>query len=112
MLPQACALSRSPLVNREDLTSTSHPMLGVLFFSRSTPSHKGAMHTLKEKSSSQLASQGRATTLYSRWVSQLPQEKLVKKIRHYNLTHASRDSFLFSSIYFIYFFLVTFPFSR
>jgi hypothetical protein len=65
-----------PLANRCDLTGTSQPTLGVLFFPLSPPSHKGATHTIPENASTQLASQGRATTRYPSWVSQLPQEKV------------------------------------
>jgi hypothetical protein len=72
----------SPGKNAEiDLTGTSQPMLGVLFFPLSPPEpQRGHTHKTREKSSSQLASQGRATTLFSSWVSQLPQEKSVKEI--------------------------------
>jgi hypothetical protein len=50
--PSFC-LTRSiqlPLANRCDLTGTSQPMLGVLFFPLSPPSHKGATHTIPENS--------------------------------------------------------------
>ena len=44
------------LVNRCDITGTSQPMLGVLFFPLSPLSHKGATHTILENYSTQLAS--------------------------------------------------------
>jgi hypothetical protein len=64
------------LSNRCDLTDTSQPMLGVLFFPLIPLSQKAAMHTIPENVITQLASQGRDTTRQTRWVSQVPQEKV------------------------------------
>jgi hypothetical protein len=50
------------LADRRDFTGTSQPMLGVLFFPLSPPSAKGPHTLTRESTSSQLASQGRATT--------------------------------------------------
>jgi hypothetical protein len=67
-------------------------MLWVLFFPLIPPSRKGVMHTTPQNVSSQLALQGRATTRYSSWVSQLTQKKLNQdKIRQRNVTEARWD---------------------
>jgi len=68
-----------PLANCEDLSGTPHSTLGVILFPLSPPSYEGTTHINQRKDSSQLASQGRATTLYLSWISQLPKEKSVKK---------------------------------
>jgi hypothetical protein len=62
-----------PLADRRDLTGTSQPTLGVLCFPLSPLSRKGATHYQDGTSSSQLASQGRATTPLRDGKSQLPQ---------------------------------------
>jgi hypothetical protein len=76
-----------PLADRRDLTGTSQPTLGVLCFPLSPPSRKGATHYPDGTSSSQLASQGRATTPIRAGKSQLPTSKSVKSlIRQRNVT--------------------------
>jgi hypothetical protein len=89
----ACTPSYLSLADREDLTGTSHPMLWVLFSPLSHPRHKGDTHTIPNNSISHISSQGRATTHYPSWVSQLPQKKLSQdKIWQRNVTQARCDN--------------------
>jgi hypothetical protein len=99
----ACSLPLS-LVDRRDLTGTSQPMLGVLYFPLSPPSRKGATHYPDGTSSSQLASQGRATTPIRAGKSQLLTSKSVKSlIRQRNVTLTVDPPSSFSSLSFIEF---------
>ena len=50
------------LADLNELTGTSQPTLGVLFFPLNPLSRKGATHMIPENASTKLASQGRATT--------------------------------------------------
>jgi hypothetical protein len=111
----SCVLRPAPACRPCDFTGTSQPMLGVLFFPLSPQATKGP-HTLNQgTTSSQLASQGRATTRHPSWVSQLPQDKSVKsKILQRNVTHPRRDPYSSSSILYIEFlsdFFPKFPFN-
>ena len=104
-----------PLVDQCDLTSTSQPMLGVLFFPKAPQATKEPHTQYQRTASTHLASQGRATTRYSSWVSQLPQDKSIKtKILQRNVMHKISDPYPSSSIIFIEFlsrFFPKFPFN-
>jgi hypothetical protein len=109
MISHACAPSRSPLANREDLTGTSQPTLGVLFFPLIPPSRKGATHKHNQKTLAPSSPRKveLPLSLFRAGYPNSHKKNQSKKFRQHNFTHTSHDPFLLVAISFIEFFLVS-----
>ena len=98
------APSSSPLANREDLTGTFQPTLGVLLFPVSPSSRKGATHTKpREKYISQLTLQVWSTTPYRAKHPNSHKKINQEKYWQRNRTPTGREPYSSSAILFIEF---------
>jgi hypothetical protein len=109
MISCTCAPFRSLLTNREDLTGTSQPTLGVIFFALSPLSYKGAMHKHNQKNLAPISpcKAEPPLSLFRDGYANSHKKNQSKKFRHHNFTHTSNDPILFVGISFIKIFIVS-----
>jgi hypothetical protein len=93
-----------PLADRRDLIGTSQPTLGVLFFPLSTPSRKGATHTIQRFRLALSSPRKAELPLLSELGIPTPTSKSIKSIfLQRNVTQTEDDPSSFSFLYFIEF---------